>query len=160
MVIDEETRKFIRQDSKAIIGSDGLMGNKILVIMPGTSGQQPIKDGETIGTTLPINMDDILTKLQATNTNAAQITNDLAVIMGDIRSGKGTIGKLFVDPVFAQKIDRTVVNLNEGAVSFKKVMDAASQSWLIKGFFNGDDDEKKEKEAKEAKDKKEEKDKK
>lgn len=164
MIIDEETRKFIRRDSKAIIGSDGLMGNKILVIMPGTPGQKPIKDGETIGTTLPINMDDILMKLQATNTNAAQITEDLALIMGDIRSGKGTIGKLFVDPVFAQKIDRTVVNLNEGAVSFKKVMDAASESWLIKGIFNSDDDDeekkKEEKEAKEAKDKKEEKDKK
>ena len=32
MMIEEHSRKFIKKNAKAIIGSDGLMGNKILII--------------------------------------------------------------------------------------------------------------------------------
>ena len=36
MLIDDDTRKFMKKNAKAIIGSDGLMGNKIVMITPGT----------------------------------------------------------------------------------------------------------------------------
>ena len=35
MQIEEKTRKFMKKNAKAIIGSDGLMGNKIMIIIPG-----------------------------------------------------------------------------------------------------------------------------
>ncbi|HWY38281.1 MAG TPA: MlaD family protein, partial [Bacteroidia bacterium] len=62
MIIDEHTRKFIKKNAKAIIGSDGLMGNKIIIITPGTTGKQELSDNDTIATTQPINMNDILEK--------------------------------------------------------------------------------------------------
>src|SRR5664280_2813890 len=34
ILIDESTRKFIKKDALASIGSEGLMGNKILIIIP------------------------------------------------------------------------------------------------------------------------------
>src|SRR5688572_3289491 len=36
MIIDSQTRKFIKQDAKAFIGSEGLMGNKIINITHGS----------------------------------------------------------------------------------------------------------------------------
>ena len=35
MVINERSHKFIKKSAGAIIGSDGLMGNKIIIITPG-----------------------------------------------------------------------------------------------------------------------------
>ena len=39
ILIEESTRKFIKKDAVASIGSEGLMGNKTLIISPGTGGK-------------------------------------------------------------------------------------------------------------------------
>jgi phospholipid/cholesterol/gamma-HCH transport system substrate-binding protein len=41
--IDEEVRKFIKTDAQASIGSDGLMGDKILTISPERPRTKPWK---------------------------------------------------------------------------------------------------------------------
>lgn len=135
LVLDESTRKFIKKNAKATIGSDGLMGNKILVIIPGTSDQKIIQDNDYISTTVPVNVDDILAKLQVTGENAAKITGDLSAIMDNIRAGKGTVGKLFMDTTFAENLDKTVVNLKHGAGGFSRNMEAAKHSFLLRGLF-------------------------
>lgn len=135
MLIDEHTRKFIKKNAKAIIGSDGLMGNKILLIIPGVPGKQEIADNDIIETTRPVNLDDILLKIKEASDNAANITGDLSVIMENIREGKGTIGKLFMDNGFAQNVDEALVNIKQGAGGFKQNMDAASHNFLLRGFF-------------------------
>ena len=48
IVIDESTRKFIKKDAVAIIGSEGLMGNKVLIINPGTGGKKEIENNDVI----------------------------------------------------------------------------------------------------------------
>ena len=119
-----KTQKFIKKDAKAIIGSDGLMGNKILNVSPGTEGYAIVVNNDMIGTTIPISLDQILLKLKTTTDNSALITNDLASIIGNIRSGKGTIGKLFMDTVFAENLDKTIVNVKQG----KKVL---NKTWML-----------------------------
>jgi phospholipid/cholesterol/gamma-HCH transport system substrate-binding protein len=133
--IDEKSQKFIKVDAKAIIGSDGLMGNKIVIITPGSNGKKQIENNDFIITTVPIGIDDILGKLKVTGDNSASITNDLAVIVGNIRSGKGTVGKLFMDTVFAENINQTIINIKQGAGGFKQNMNAASHNILLRGFF-------------------------
>ncbi len=142
MIVDVSTQKFIKKDAKAIIGSDGLMGNKIMNLSPGTTGKPIIENNDLIGTTIPVSMDDMLLKLKATGDNAALITEDLAAIMGNIRSGKGTIGKLFMDTVFAENLDKTIVNVKQGTKGFKQNMDAAKNSFLLRGFFKKKDKKK------------------
>lgn len=135
MVVDISKQKFIKKDAKAIIGSDGLMGNKILNISAGTSQYAQVEDQDMIGTTIPVSFDDLLLNLKTTTDNAAAITNDLADIMDNIRSGKGTIGKLFMDTVFAENLDKTIINVKQGTKGFKQNMDAAQKSILLRGFF-------------------------
>jgi phospholipid/cholesterol/gamma-HCH transport system substrate-binding protein len=150
MNIDENARKFIKSDARAIVGSDGLMGNKIVSIIPGSPDQKEIADNATIGTSTPVSFDEILERLKAAGTNAANITEDLAVITDNIRSGNGTIGKLFMDTLFAKNIDQTIVNIKQGAGGFKQNMTAASHNFLLRGFF------KKKKDKNEKNDKKQE----
>ncbi len=141
MVIDEDTRKFMKKDAKAIIGSDGLMGNKIITITPGTLGSEEIQHNATIATILPISIDDIMLNLKITSNNAADITDDLAVIMYNVRMGRGTIGKFLMDSAFAESIDQTLSNIRQGAGGFKQNMDAASHSVLLRGFLKKKDKE-------------------
>ncbi|MDQ3109873.1 MAG: MlaD family protein [Bacteroidota bacterium] len=133
MLIDSDTKKFIKKDAKAIIGSDGLMGNKIVQIIPGTSGQKEIQDNDVIKTEIPINMDDILEKLKTTTENSATITTNLAEITTNLKDGNGTIGMLLMDTVFAQELKITLDNIRAGAGGFKQNMDAAGKSILLRG---------------------------
>lgn len=139
IILDIKTQKFIKKDAKAIIGSDGLMGNKILNVSPGTEDHAIVVNNDMIGTTIPISLDQILLKLKTTTDNSALITNDLASIVGNIRSGKGTIGKLFMDTVFAENLDKTIVNVKQETKGFKQNMDAAKSSFFLKGFFKKKD---------------------
>jgi phospholipid/cholesterol/gamma-HCH transport system substrate-binding protein len=163
ILIDESTRKFIKKDAVASIGSEGLMGNKILIIIPGTGGKKEIENNDTVETIQPINMDDILLSLKKTVDNTSRFTNDLSKITSNIQSGKGTIGRLSMDPSLAQNFDSSVinlkqglsglknlvndakssfaqnfdsafVNLKEGSAGFKLLMEKAKKSWLLWGF--------------------------
>ncbi len=143
MVIDVKTQKFIKKDAKATIGSDGLMGNRIMNISPGTTPFEKIEDNDLIGTTIPVSFDDMLLTFKETVDNTALITGDLATIMGNIKSGRGTIGKLFMDTVFADNLDKTILNVKQGTKGFKQNMDAAQHSILLRGFFKKTDKAKK-----------------
>ncbi|MDR3609451.1 MAG: MlaD family protein [Ignavibacteriaceae bacterium] len=163
ILIDESTRKFIKKDALASIGSEGLMGNKILIINPGTGGKMEIENNDIVGTVQPINMDDIMLSLKKTIDNTSNITTNLSSITGNIQSGKGTIGRLLMDHSlaqnfdssivnlklglsglrnlmddtkisFANNFDSTFVNLKEGSAGFKILMKKAKDSWLLWGF--------------------------
>jgi phospholipid/cholesterol/gamma-HCH transport system substrate-binding protein len=163
ILIDESTRKFIKKDAIASIGSEGLMGNKILVINPGMGGKPQMENNDVIQTVQPIDMDNVMISLKTTIDNASHITNDLSKITNNIQSGKGTIGRLLMDPSLAQNFDSSVVNLKqglfglknlvgdakismaqnfdstfvnlkEGSAGFKILMEKARKSWLLWGF--------------------------
>ncbi|MCD6065819.1 MAG: hypothetical protein K0S33_645 [Bacteroidetes bacterium] len=135
MIIDEDTRRFIKKDATALIGSEGLMGNKTINISHGSPGQKPIEDNGLILTGQPIDTDEILAKLKSTTDNAASISGDLAVIMHNISAGKGTIGKLFMDTTMANTLDQTITNLKQGTQGFEENMNAAKKSFLLRGAF-------------------------
>jgi phospholipid/cholesterol/gamma-HCH transport system substrate-binding protein len=142
MQIEEKTRKFIKTNAMAVIGSDGLMGNKIMIIIPGAPGKQELSDNDVIQTTQPISMDDILVKVKVTSDNLANITTYLSTITQTVSEGKGTIGKLLMDSTMAQNVGQAMVNIKQGAGGFKQNMDAASHSFLLKGYMKKKDKEK------------------
>jgi phospholipid/cholesterol/gamma-HCH transport system substrate-binding protein len=134
ILIDEATRKFIKKDAFARIGSEGLMGNKILVIIPGAGGDAEIENNDTLSTIQPINMDDVMASLKSAIDNTSHITSDLSKITFSIQSGKGTVGRLLMDPSLAQNFDSTFVNLKDGTNGLKLLMAKARTSWLLWSF--------------------------
>jgi phospholipid/cholesterol/gamma-HCH transport system substrate-binding protein len=141
MVIDESVRKFLKKGVKAIVGSEGLMGSKLVNISPGMSDAAEIMKNDTVESGPSTNIDEILLNMQIASYNAADITDNLDAIITNIRLGKGTIGKLFMDSVFANTIGGTMTNIEEGT-------EAAKHSFLLRGFFK---DKEKAKEKEQAK---------
>lgn len=127
IVIDESSRKFIKKDAIATIGAEGLIGNKVLVINPGTGGKKSIENNDRIQTAKPIDIDDIMVSLKTTIDNTALITGDLAKISTNIESGKGTIGRLMMDPTWRENIQSTIINLKDGSEKFVVFMDKSRQ---------------------------------
>src|SRR5258705_1300999 len=69
MKIDNDSRDFIHKDAKAKIGSDGLIGNKIIIIYAGTPGIAAINEGDMLQVEKPLNSEDVMNTLQENNKN-------------------------------------------------------------------------------------------
>lgn len=155
MMINDETRKFMKNNVKALISSDGLMGSKIVVIVPTAGGKEGIADNDIIATTKAVSIDDILIKIKATSDNAESITGNLAEIMVSIKEGKGALGKFLMDTTFAETLDQTLVNIKQGTGGFKQNMEAAKHTILFRGFFKKKNKDKDKKESPKEKKKEE-----
>ena len=59
MSVEADLKKVIRKNSTVSIGTDGLMGNKLVIITPGTFGKAPVEDNDLIATAQPISIDAI-----------------------------------------------------------------------------------------------------
>jgi len=143
MLIKKEVQPFIKTDCEAGIGTEGIVGDRILIISQGGIDAPLAREGQRIASKEPVEMDDIMTGLQVTVENAAIITDQLAEIMIKINSGKGTIGRLIRDSTIAENLSQTIVNLKKSSKGLDENMNAAKENFLLKGYFN-----RKEKEAK------------
>ena len=108
MIIDKTIFSYIKQDAVAIIGSDGLVGNMVINIIPGKGDALKVKPGDKIKSMNRIRTDDMLHTLGVTNKNAANLTADLLKITNDINNGKGTIGLLVRDTVLGKDLKETM----------------------------------------------------
>ena len=150
MVLKNSVRKFIKADSKAIIASDGIIGDKLVIISQGTGESPIVKDGQLLESEEPIETAEIIASLQITAANAEVITEQLAEVMIKVNSGNGTLGRLIQDPTIANNLSQTMQNMKTSSQGLTENMEAAKESFLLKGYFN----RKKKAAAKKAADKK------
>ncbi|MBD8489982.1 MCE family protein [Echinicola sp. CAU 1574] len=115
MNVDADTKEFIRKDSKATISSDGLIGNKIIVIYGGTTQAPAIEDGDRLQAVMPLDTDNMMETLQENNQNLVSITNDLKVLTGKIANGEGIVGAVLTDSLLAENFKNIMTNLEQTA---------------------------------------------
>jgi phospholipid/cholesterol/gamma-HCH transport system substrate-binding protein len=142
MLIKKEVNKFIKSDCIVAIGSEGLIGDRLLMITQGSSDAPLAKEGMQLASTEPVETDAIMASLEVTAVNAEIISQQLAEIMVNINSGKGTLGRLIQDSTIAENLSETMVNIKQSSKGLEENMEAAKHNFLLKGYFN-----KKEKEA-------------
>ena len=132
ITIEKKVQKFIKKDARATIGSEGLMGNKVFNISPGSgSSTQIIKDHDTINTKKPASMDEIMIKMDSVAANAVFITADLKGILGNIHQGKGTLGKLFMDEQMANAVGQTMTNVKNSTATLNTDLEALQSNFLF-----------------------------
>ncbi len=110
LIIKEEVQKYLKIDAIASIGSDGLMGDKVLTISPGSSSNKIIKDNATIASVKAVEMEDIMKSVKVSVDNAVIITNQLAEFTVNINNKQGVISKLMTDATFANSLTNTLTN--------------------------------------------------
>lgn len=118
LVIKQEVQKYIKTDAIASIGSDGLMGDKVLTISPGTSSNKMVSDNATIRSFKAVDMEDLMKGLNKSVDNAQIITAQLSEFSTKINKGKGALNKVLTDEEFAKSFDITIQNLKASSEEF------------------------------------------
>jgi phospholipid/cholesterol/gamma-HCH transport system substrate-binding protein len=136
MMIKRDVKRFIKSDSEVAIGSEGLIGDRLLIITQGGADSQVAKEGSELASIEPVETDAILASLQVTAGFAEIIAQQLAEIMVSINSGNGTLGRLIRDSTIAKNLDQTIMNLKSSSKGLDENMEAAKHNILLKGFFN------------------------
>ncbi len=113
MILQSAKREFIKKDAVAVIGSDGLMGDKLLEIQPGSPNSPVLEPGGQIRTTEPTDFAAIITKFTHVAENAEVITGALAGMATQIKTGNGSISRLLYKDELAVALEGTLNNTKQ-----------------------------------------------
>ena len=144
LTVNEDVRKFIKKDASISIGSDGLMGDKLVVIGPGGgSSNEQVNNGDQLTGVNPLDLDKVVAKLTRIADNAGDVVSGLAAIVNKVNSGKGSIGRLLNNDKIAKDLEGTVTqakttmaNVHTTTSTLNEDLKAAQGNFLLKGFFN------------------------
>jgi phospholipid/cholesterol/gamma-HCH transport system substrate-binding protein len=142
LTINNDVKKFIKKDAKVSIGSDGLMGDKLVVVGPGTSDEQ-VENGSGLGSTNPLDVDKIIAKVTKIADNASTLVENLSGIVAKVNNGKGSIGRLLNSDKMAKDLEgtvrqaqNTIATVHQTSSTLNEDLTAAQHNFLLKGFFN------------------------
>jgi phospholipid/cholesterol/gamma-HCH transport system substrate-binding protein len=155
LLVKTKFRKYIRRNATVNISTDGLMGNKLINIIPGKKTAPLVQEGDILLSSKSVDTDEMLEVLSNTNNDIAfvakelkhtiqrindskaiwtvlndeslpenlrtsllriktasgnfnSMTEDLNVIIADVKNGKGTVGHLLTDSSIALNIDDAI----------------------------------------------------
>lgn len=103
MVIDEKMRPYLKKNAIASIGTDGLMGNKLININSQPGPADPLGPGDIILSRKPVETDEMLRTLNTTNDNIERITHNLYEISVKLNSSQ-SLWSLLSDTVITQDL--------------------------------------------------------
>lgn len=135
MMIRKDVQKFIKRDCEAAIGSEGLMGDRLIIITQGSADAALAQEGDQLVSKEPVETDAIMASLKVTAGNVEIITQQLAEIMLKINGGNGTLGKLIQDTTIAENLNQTIVNIKKSSKGLDENMEAAKHNFLFRGYF-------------------------
>ena len=115
MSILSSMQPYIHKDAKAKIGSESLIGNKIVVLTEGSPESPAIQSGDILAIQPSMNTEDMMVTLQQNNKNLLAITTDLKGLTQGLANGQGSLGKLLQDESLVNTLQKTLSTLNIAA---------------------------------------------
>jgi phospholipid/cholesterol/gamma-HCH transport system substrate-binding protein len=112
LMIKTDVWQFIKSDCKATLGSDGIIGDKLIIILPGSSDAPLAKEGQRLESIQTIEKSAIMARLDATTANIEDISKQISDITDHINTGNGTLNMLIQDSILAGNLNQTIANLN------------------------------------------------
>ena len=121
MNIEKEAQKYLRKNSLATLGSDGLIGNRLVVLSGGSAPEANVETGDRLQSRSSLSSEAIMETLQENNKNLLKVTSDVKVIVEKIVKGEGVAGAILTDPVLANKFQNVVTDLQSASSRAAKV---------------------------------------
>lgn len=120
--VEKQAQPHIRKDSKARITTDGLVGNKIVVIDGGSDESPVVADNDSLQAEHVAGTQELMTTLQASNSNLLEITGNLKTISKKLTESQGTLGQLINDPAIADRLRGSIDNLRNATAGSEAVI--------------------------------------
>ncbi len=137
ITVDDQLHGLIRNDSLVSVETEGLVGDKFLLIKSGSERSPEAAAGATLSSKEPFDIGkmleqangllkqvggtvtDVQGKLDGTLNAVTATVNNTNGIVTDIRRGKGTAGVLLEDPKTAAEVKKVVENTQEATANLK-----------------------------------------
>jgi phospholipid/cholesterol/gamma-HCH transport system substrate-binding protein len=110
IVIEEKYKKYIHKNDIASIGTDGLMGNKLININSVNDNAPLVSDGDTLATLKAIETEEMTRTLSQTNDNMKVITDNLKTITQKINNSN-SLWSLLADTAVAENVRQAIVSI-------------------------------------------------
>ena len=142
--IDQKLHRLVRRDTTARIAVEGMIGARVVDLMPGLPDAPGVEEGSLIASEPPTDLADLmrqagdsLRRFDETTREARNGLEHLAAVAADVREGKGSLGKLVRDDSvyenlveLSRKGERAVEALDENLMAIK-------QTWPVSRYFEG-----------------------
>ncbi|MCF3107672.1 MlaD family protein [Niabella sp. CC-SYL272] len=113
MSVDKKMRQVIRKDAVVSIGTDGLVGDKVVDITPVTLSATLALDGDTLRTRASANLATMLDTLDHSNKDISVVASELKIAAQ--RMNRSTIWSLLEDPTIPDGVKATLSNIRQAS---------------------------------------------
>jgi len=134
MIIEDKVQAFIKKNSTAMVGTDGLMGNKLINILTSNEASESVEDGDFLASKSPLGTDDMMRTLNVTNENVKDITVDLKNIVHRLNS-PNTLWSILMDTIVAENVKQAIVNIK--VTGERTAIITGDLSRIVKHIKNG-----------------------
>jgi phospholipid/cholesterol/gamma-HCH transport system substrate-binding protein len=110
MLIDQKMESIIHRDDKVSLGTDGLMGNKLLNITPSKKKSPLAKENDLLESHIVIGTEEMLETLGKTNNNLADISEELKGTIKRINNSS-SLWQLLNDPSIPANLRKSFNNI-------------------------------------------------
>lgn len=123
--VSTDVRQQIRADSRAQVKTQGLLGDKLLEITPGTATAPVLASGDTLPADPPIDYEEVLSRAAGMLDEAEIVLENLQTLTGSIARGEGVLGRLLTDDALYDRVMLTTteltrtlheINVSEGTI--------------------------------------------
>jgi phospholipid/cholesterol/gamma-HCH transport system substrate-binding protein len=142
--VDARLRPLVRSDAVARVVTEGVVGARIVEIVPGRPDAPPLADSGAIAAEPPIEVAELLRgasaslrRFDAVAGAAEQSLGEVQQIAASIRKGEGSLGKLVRDDEAYERLvalstqgERTLGDLEENLAALKR-------TWPLSRYFTG-----------------------
>lgn len=135
LLVRKNVQQFIKSDSYASIGSEGIIGDRIITITQGSNEATMAEDGQRILSEEPVETDAIVKSLKTSAESAEVITLQLAEIMMDINNGEGMLGRLIRDSIIAENVSLTIENFKKSSEGLDETIEVTKEN--VFAFMEG-----------------------
>jgi phospholipid/cholesterol/gamma-HCH transport system substrate-binding protein len=141
--VDEKLRRLVRSDAQARIVTEGVVGSKVVEIVPGKADAPPLRPSGMIGAEPSVELADLVRKaavsldrIDAVSLAAERGLGEANEIAAAIKKGDGSLGKLMKDDEayrrlvgLSDKGERTLRDLEESLAALKR-------TWPLSRYFH------------------------
>lgn len=127
--VDRGVADQIRADSRAHVRTQGLLGDRLIDISPGSPDRPRLSAGDTLEAAEPLDYQEVLNEASGAVGNLTAVTRNLSDLTDRIVRGEGTAGRLLLDPALYQRLvslsgtlDTTLTAVNRGDGSLGRML--------------------------------------
>ena len=128
--IDAEHRHLVRTDATTRLMQDGIVGERSLEILPGTS-ETVVQPGAALAAADVLGWEDLKVRGEQVLAEGERVLGEVNAVVADVRSGKGTVGRLLTEDAVYDDATALIRDARTVLDDAGESYSSAKQNWLL-----------------------------